>query len=265
MPDEQDHLEYYIKFPTVKLATDHGTAKTPIVILFGWAGCNDKHLCKYSQIYDDKGFITLRYSAPLKFIFWQRSRLKPIGERLVKLLYDMNFENHPIIVHCFSNGGAFLLYNFLLALRQKSIQLKGVIFDSSPGYRRLVSLYKAISTIVGGNIFYNLFLSILISLFLVIIWQYEIIKGYFASDNYQSNPVKYLQIEDNKCPQYFIFSKADDLIYYKDVEEFMDLRRARGVDVSYLKLDDSPHLKHYLYYKKEYLDGVHGFLSKCFK
>lgn len=39
-----------------------------------------------------------------------------IGEKLVKLLIDLNFENHPIIVHCFSNGGAFLYQNFSLAL-----------------------------------------------------------------------------------------------------------------------------------------------------
>ncbi|KAF5306565.1 hypothetical protein FQR65_LT07292 [Abscondita terminalis] len=262
MPD-QDHLEYYIKFPTVKLSKENDTSKTPIVILFGWAGCNDKHLCKYSQIYDDKGFITLRYSAPLKFIFWQRSRLKSIGERLVKLLYDMNFESHPIIVHCFSNGGAFLLYNFLLALERNSIKLKGVVFDSSPGHRRILSLYRAVSAIIGGNFFNKVIFSMLVTLFLGIMWQFEVMKDCLFGKGHQSDPIKYLQVENSGCPQYFIFSKADALISYKDVEEFMNLRRARGVDVSYLKFDNSPHLKHYLYYKQEYLDGVDEFLTKC--
>lgn len=40
-----------------------------------------------------------------------------IGEKILKLLTDLNFESHPIIVHCFSNGGAFLYQNFSLALQ----------------------------------------------------------------------------------------------------------------------------------------------------
>lgn len=69
--------------------------------------------------------ITLRYTAPVKCLFWKRFQMITIGERLVKLLVDLNFENHPIIVHCFSNGGAFLYQNFMLALERspKPIQV----------------------------------------------------------------------------------------------------------------------------------------------
>lgn len=28
--------------------------KTPLIILFGWAGCNDRYLTKYSEIYENK-------------------------------------------------------------------------------------------------------------------------------------------------------------------------------------------------------------------
>ncbi|KAF5290052.1 hypothetical protein FQA39_LY14833 [Lamprigera yunnana] len=261
---EEDHLEYYIKFPAAKVELEN-EKKTPIAILFGWAGCKDKHLCKYSQIYESEGFITLRYSAPLKFVLWQQYRLKPIGERLAQLLQDMNFENHPILIHCFSNGGATILYNFLVALRGKPFDLKGVIFDSSPGQHRILNLYRAIATIIGGNLLYNFSLSLLITLVVVILWQAKIIKCYFTNDNDQSNSLQYLHTESNKCPQYFIYSKADKLIYYKDVEEFMRVRKNMGVDVTYLKLEESPHLKHYMFYKKEYLDGINNFLVKYVK
>lgn len=52
--------------------------------------------------------------------------MRSIGERIVKLLVDLNFENHPVIVHCFSNGGAFLYQNFALALEKtpKPIQVR---------------------------------------------------------------------------------------------------------------------------------------------
>lgn len=64
-----DSLEYFIKFPpssavptpsnghlpsaAVELAcTDE---HVPIVLLLGWAGCQDRYLMKYSKIYEDRG------------------------------------------------------------------------------------------------------------------------------------------------------------------------------------------------------------------
>lgn len=64
--------------------------------------------------------ITLRYTAPVKYLFWKRHQLSNLGDRIVKLLVDMNFESHPVIVHCFSNGGAFLYQNFSVALGKSS-------------------------------------------------------------------------------------------------------------------------------------------------
>lgn len=82
-PDErylarEDSLEYYIKFPTLNSMPSNGynhnghlpaaiTAATdssnfvysdenvPIVLLLGWAGCQDRYLMKYSKIYEDRG------------------------------------------------------------------------------------------------------------------------------------------------------------------------------------------------------------------
>lgn len=62
-----DNLEYYIKFPNPNYdynqqdpdSSDYvfvvNDKKIPIVLLFGWAGCQDKYLSKYSAIYEEKG------------------------------------------------------------------------------------------------------------------------------------------------------------------------------------------------------------------
>lgn len=44
--------------------------------------------------------------------------MKPIGQKIVKLLYDMNFDTHPLIIHLFSNGGAYLYQNIDLAVKE---------------------------------------------------------------------------------------------------------------------------------------------------
>lgn len=62
-----DHLEYYIKFPSPNFNYNNtnnddsdyvfvvNERKIPIILLFGWAGCQDKYLSKYSAIYEEKG------------------------------------------------------------------------------------------------------------------------------------------------------------------------------------------------------------------
>lgn len=64
-----DTLEYFIKFPSPNFKSDSQGAETdyvfvcnetnvPIVLLLGWAGCQDKYLMKYSKIYEDRGLVT---------------------------------------------------------------------------------------------------------------------------------------------------------------------------------------------------------------
>lgn len=75
---KNDNLEYFIKFPSPNLNSTSSTmasdkqpinnltqdsdfvfvyneTNVPIVMLLGWAGCQDKYLMKYSKIYEDRG------------------------------------------------------------------------------------------------------------------------------------------------------------------------------------------------------------------
>lgn len=70
---KNDNLEYYIKFPSPNLTherpintiTQHDNdyvfvyneTNVPIIMLLGWAGCQDKYLMKYSKIYEDRGYV----------------------------------------------------------------------------------------------------------------------------------------------------------------------------------------------------------------
>lgn len=49
--------------------------------------------------------------------------MKPIGQKIVKLMLDMNFEANPIIIHVFSNGGAYLYQHIDLAIKEYQIPL----------------------------------------------------------------------------------------------------------------------------------------------
>lgn len=69
--DDLDNLEYFIKFPNSNFNytnQQHNNGendfvfvvneeKIPVILLFGWAGCQDKYLAKYAQIYEEKGWV----------------------------------------------------------------------------------------------------------------------------------------------------------------------------------------------------------------
>ena len=59
---EDDDIEYDITFPSPTGPEEdiedeyviEGEVKEPVVILLGWAGCQEKHLQKYCQIYEER-------------------------------------------------------------------------------------------------------------------------------------------------------------------------------------------------------------------
>lgn len=100
----------------------------------------------------------------------------PIGEKILKLIQDMNFDAHPLIFHIFSNGGAYLYQHINLAVRKHKSPLKvrGVIFDSAPGERRMLGLYRAITAIYGREKRCNCLTALAITLTLSIMWFVEV-------------------------------------------------------------------------------------------
>lgn len=190
----EDSLEFYIKFPPSNTgevgeaapslmgqnANDYifvyNDENVPVVLLLGWAGCQDKYLQKYSKIYEDRGLITVRYTAPISKLFWHRSDMLLIGDKILRLLYDMNFDQHPVIVHVFSNGGAYLYQHIALAIRraQMPIQIRGMIFDSAPGERRVTGLFRALKVILGKDKPCGPLKSAFVSMVLIILWIVEV-------------------------------------------------------------------------------------------
>ena len=58
--EDEDELEYYVTFPAAVSPEFHEDTyaeaeKEPVVFLFGWAGCEDRHLSKYAEMYKDLG------------------------------------------------------------------------------------------------------------------------------------------------------------------------------------------------------------------
>lgn len=209
----------------------------------------------------------------------------------------MSLDEHPIIFHIFSNGGAFFYQHVSLQMQaqNKQLQVKGVIFDSAPGERRFSSVYRALAAIIGGPLWYNVPVSLIATFFifsffilmvnidiisqkinsdivshvkmvlkhvLKLIFFQAYIKGLLQFKKPQTEPIV-LADEPYNWPQLFIYSKEDELVRYEDIERFAAKRKAKGVKVLQVCLENSPHVQHLITHREIYINTVVNFIQDC--
>lgn len=268
---ELEHFDYVVTYPKNLTQIDTKekiVATTPVVLLFGWANSKDKHLAKYSKIYEEKGMITIRYCIPNQYFFWEPSKAPVVSRKIASLVCELNLDRHPIIVHTFSNGGSIVYLNISKALETtpKPLNIKGVIFDSAPGNRRLIGYFWVLSDLYREQILQKpiaFLITVGVSIFMACENIYNLVdkKGI---EKYL-DVTKYLNSEKYRWPQHCIYSKKDQIVYAPDVDEFIARRKKLGIEVTSLCFQDSPHVSHYMYHKEEYTKSVLEFIDNCLK
>ena len=95
------------------------------------------------------------------------------------------------------------------------LQVKGVIFDSAPGKRRITSLFRALAAIIAGPIYWRIPAAVLITAFLAVVWLFEVIaRSLKEKKPPQTDPID-LAEEPFSWPQLFLYSTTDNLILYE--------------------------------------------------
>ncbi|XP_048395797.2 transmembrane protein 53 isoform X1 [Stegostoma tigrinum] len=261
-------LEYTVVFPD---PNDFGFKEDPVVILLGWGGCQDKHLSKYSYMYKNQGCIVLRYIAPWQQIFFTgifSRNLHCTARKLLNLLFDIGIEGHPILFHVFSNAGS-MLYRHIVELQCNKteiyftkLRVVGTIFDSAPGNRNLQGSIRALKTVLGSstNVIIKCIaipafvLIVVLKVLLYPVTQFVSLSFYDA-----------LKVDPSRWPQLFLYSKADKIIYYKDVESMIKIRKMQNIQVQSMDFKTSQHVNHFREFPDEYSNKCINFLKECIR
>ncbi|NWS55767.1 TM53B protein, partial [Chunga burmeisteri] len=240
----------------------------PVVILLGWAGCQDKYLAKYSAIYSQKGCTVIRYTAPWRMIFFSETfgirSLQTPARRLLELLFDYSIENRPVLFHVFSNGGVMLYRYITEALHThkpfKNLKVAGTIFDSAPGRRNLRGGLRALATVlVSMNVLLKYFLLLAFATTAVVlrILLYPLTR--FIHESHYDALLK----APSRWPELYLYSQADAIIKASEVKHMADARQQLGVSVRAVDFLDSAHVSHMRAYPTYYSNLCTTFLSDC--
>lgn len=272
-----EDLEYHATFPPNVNTEDsesrgkfssRGGRNEPLVILLGWLGCVDKHLAKYSAIYQSKGYATIRYTAPAERHFYQPEKLKDTSLKILELIFDLGLEESPIFFHVFSNGGAVLYRHVTeiihgpFAAEFAALNIAGCVYDSGPTKPTIASAIRAMSAAANPKA------SFVARLFRIVIFIIMTMLSVFFPSTWEGNRIrrtffKALREDRARFPQLFLYSKADSVCRYKDVESLVAARGELGVNVRQVCWEDSAHCSHLLLHKEEYVRVCLRFVEDC--
>lgn len=243
---------------------------TAVVMLIGWLGAQDKVLKKYAEMWVAGGVCTVRGTAPTgALMLGGQGTLRAFGllllERAGTLLSSCP-SGTSLVVHCFSNGGAFV-YEALqrmaagparpgaeaasLALLRN--RLKAEIFDSAPCALRPETGLRAISLSVPHAVPRLL----LQALFLLRIS----LQSCLCDDRPRQFWVHWLDAAP--VDQLYVYGPRDQLCPVADLEALVEARRALSAgqaSVTTLRFEDSAHVSHFRAHPAEYARAC---LEKC--
>ena len=264
-----------------------------LVILLGWFGSTHKPLKKYAEIYLERDCAVLTSCPPLlATMFASDKYLKPHTLRVAKEAanfvreiessagFAQSGKEIPIIVHYFSNGGAFIvnhLEDFVTEAKQEFLidltcdQMIDVltlsdrlytqgyeVADSAPVYPRVSSLRNAIAE-VFPNFLLSLFFQIIVTMIFYISILFHVVQGKGKPTDVFWNR---MLTHDLCCRQAFLYSGDDNITDAIKLEELARRRSSAGIEVSVSKFRASKHVCHFKKYPDEYKVTIHSIVKK---
>lgn len=195
--------------------------------------------------------------------------MRGIASKLLEVVTDFNLEEHPFIIHMFSNGGCYV-YRHLCELLDnssgKSLQIRGCIFDSGPAVNNPLNLFRAIEATTRGNLIYRWIRGLVLMFVIFFAAVIEFLLSFVWSERRRTASHAMwtcLTKDPKRCPQLFLYSRADKICSHKSIKSFAEERRKCGVPVVEVCWEDSPHVKHFLIHRLEYIDRVVNFVDMC--
>ena len=268
------------------------TPSKAVAILYGWLGSEPKYVKKYADIYTRNGCTVIYGTAPIKTVMTRNKTelcqfamesvrkaatiIRTLEEEEQNENENGNNKDLPVILHYFSNGGAFVAEhleamiqnakqekktianmndNDLLDLKlvANRLQSKGYeILDSAPAYLHDDSGYRAIEAAVP-NFMVQMCVKLIYSV--TLFYKYTIIY-IFGAPNVRDEFWDSM-IHSQLCPrQLYIYSDKDKLTDSNMLDDLIEKKKQQGIHILRNKFQDSDHVLHFRKYPQEYEASV---------
>jgi pimeloyl-ACP methyl ester carboxylesterase len=257
-------------FNQSKKANEIEAERLPVTLILGWADSYDNRVRKYSEIYEEFGFHTIRVAPSLRYAaFYVGSHIIQARKLLDLMLNKYKLTKNPIIAHGFSNGG-LLIYQRLseVAHADKRYEffkdnLKCVVMDSGPGWPLSFAGYVRDSLDVMVPYASNK----LLAYFLVYLGTaaFAIRHKFFypRSNNFITRFFQGLVQDKFNVPTLVYYSKLDRIIDTVVTMRFIEERRKfkPNLYLDAVEFPDTKHVAHFQKYPELYVNRLKQLLQ----
>ncbi|KAE8165563.1 hypothetical protein BDV40DRAFT_57732 [Aspergillus tamarii] len=160
-------------------------------------------------------------------------------------------DQEQVFIHMFSNGGVFSTINLLATYQQtvgRPLRISSTILDSAPGVATVSGAMKAFSFALPGPWLLRLFSKIALWVFFVLGALVRRLVGLSDTVSVARKAMNDQRLvcggDGAKPRRCYIYSDADELVDWRDVERHADEAEARGWVVTREKFLGSPHVSH---------------------
>ncbi|KAF2792365.1 hypothetical protein K505DRAFT_418496 [Melanomma pulvis-pyrius CBS 109.77] len=244
------------------------TPKSPLILFFSWNAAAAKHIAKYTvayqRLFPSARIVLVRCFTADTFrtVSAYRKQHGPAREAV----HEHIKSGGEVLVHSSSNGGGNQVVEFVKGWREKYgelLPMRAQVLDSGPGEGAWMKSHAAISHSLPKGLFWSVFGSGIVHALLACMFLYNTLTG---SENMMVVMCRQLndpEIFDRSVPRVYLYSKADAMVDWKEVEVHADEAAAKGWNVQKIKFEKSPHVGHIMEDPEKYWGAIIGVYSEA--
>lgn len=152
-----------------------------------------------------------------------------------------------VLVHSFSNGGGNQVNEFAKAWKKKYETLMPMrchVMDSSPTRGPWMKSHAAIAASLPKTWFWSIFGGVMVHLLLCLTFIANMLMGRENKMVTLCREMNEPSLFDVRVPRVYLYSRADQMVGWEEVEEHAAVARRKGRDVTMVQFKESAHCGH---------------------
>ncbi|KAK0638464.1 hypothetical protein B0T16DRAFT_421229 [Cercophora newfieldiana] len=273
--------QIYVQTATAPPPTPRDASHPTTIVLYGWGDALPKHVSKYIAGYRalfPRSRIVLIFSPILRALLQpldaRTAAMQPVVSALFgDLLEEKGFAlDGNTLMHCMSNTGGINLaatMNGYKTTHDKPLPYRMLVLDSTPGstdfWPNIDRWSRAMALGAGGVPLPYVVLKSMAFFFLSALQVVGWLIGRVSAAEYSVNAVNQRELSTTAAKRLYLYSKADDIIHWQDIEAHAAVARQRGYEVEMELFEGTPHVGHMRQWPEQYWASIKNAWDSCVK